>query len=230
MVGPFELHTPAQRAEAMALFRSAFAALAPGPPNADRGTAFISCRFLVAAIRMIYSTYGSAADARWYGMVDDGTLVSAALVTNADARLTFRSYLELARFGVEFVAMLGWAGMRQLVREVKAWPAGQGQAAAAAFLPQPGFQELQLIATSPAVQGRGHGDRLLTFLKADAAARGYAGLSLTTVGQSPAHRWYLRHGFVCEVEVSVLHTAVCRMMLSLREGHLRTEGDAPGRL
>jgi len=225
VAGPFELHTPAQRGEAAAVFRSAFVEAAPDRP--DPGAMFTSRRFVASSTRMIYSAFGSAADARWYGVSERGSLVSAALVTNADACLTWRSYLALFRFGVALVLMLGWRGVRRLLNEVKAWPGGQDRAVAAAFSPRPGFRELQLIATCPAVQGRGHGESLLSFLKADATARGYSGLSLTTMGGTPAHRWYLRHGFVSEVEFSVLDVAVCRMTLNLRHQSPQTGGQPP---
>lgn len=223
--GPFELRTPAQRAEAAAVFRRAFVEVIPS--RLEAGEVFTSRRFLASSIRMIYGAFGSAADARWYGVSEGGPLVSTALVTNAAAGLTWRSYLALLRFGVEFVLMLGWGGMRQLLREVKTWPPGQGRSVAAAFSPRPRFQELQLIATCPKMQGRGHGEVLLAFLKADAAARGYLGLSLTAMGKTPAHGWYLRHGFVSEVEFEILDVVVCRMTLGLNPGNPGAEVPPP---
>ncbi|HCC33030.1 MAG TPA: hypothetical protein DEQ28_03900 [Clostridiales bacterium] len=222
MAEPTELLTPARRAEARAVFWSAF--VDPVPDSPARGAVFVSRRFAAAATRMTYGAYGSAADARWYGLAADGALVSAALLTDAAARLTFRSHLALVRFGGEFVWTLGWNGLRQLVGEVRTWAPDRWKAVTAAFSPRPGFQELQLIATSPAAQTRGYGDRLLAFLKDKAAAQGYRGLSLTTVPESPAYRWYLRHGFATDVEFRILDAVLCRMTLSLNDTATGGEG------
>jgi len=222
MAEPTELLTPAWRAEARAVFWNAFVDPVPDPPPRD--AIFASRRFAAAATRMTCSTFGSAGDARWYGLAGDGALVSAALLTDADARLTFRSHVALARFGVEFVWMLGWNGIRRLVREVRTWPPDHWKVVAGAFSPRPGFQELQLIATSPAVQARGYGDRLLAFLKDKAATQGYRGLSLTTVPESPAYRWYLRHGFATDIEFRILDASLCRMALRLDERATGGEG------
>jgi len=216
MAEPMELTTAAQRRQAIAVFKGAF--VDPVPEPSPRGAVFTSRHFAATAIRMTCSAFGSVADARWYGLAADGFLVSAALLTPAEPQLAFRSYLVLARFGVNLFSMLSWDGIRRLIREVKTWPPGQAAAVAAAFSPRPGFQELHLIATSPVVQARGCGDRLLTFLKAQAAEQGYSGLSLTTWPGSPAYRWYLRHGFVSEVEFTLLDMGVSRMALGFGAG------------
>jgi GNAT superfamily N-acetyltransferase len=211
--GPTELLTAARRAEAKKVFWSAFVDAVPDP--APRGAVFASRRFTAAATRMTFDALGSAADARWYGLDADGTLVSAALLTDADARLRLRAYLELMRFGAALVWMLGCSGIRGVVREIRTWPRERWEGVGAAFSPRPGFQELQLIATSPSIQARGYGERLLTFLKEKAATRGYRGLSLTTTLGSPAHSWYLRHGFETQVAFRILDAEMCRMTLQL---------------
>jgi ribosomal protein S18 acetylase RimI-like enzyme len=118
-----------------------------------------------------------------------------AETVTAIAQASFERYIP--RIGAPPVPML--VDYRAAIAGGKVWVATEGDAVTGFVLleDEPGTLLLDVLAVSPAAQGRGLGSTLLGFVETEARARGYSCITLcTNVAMTENLAYYPRRGFV----------------------------------
>lgn len=176
--------------EAMAVLREAFATHPMLPP----GT---SARTTERLMQLMMDTFGRDETAALHGIRLEGTLACVALTLDAGAE---PKGLALVRFLVRLCFVLGWRLIRDFARAMSNQPKHD----------EP-YMDLMLLGTLPTHHGQGLGRTMLRFIYDFAESHGYHGVVLAVAKDTPAHRLYLKEGFVTEAEVSQRSLVLCFM-------------------
>ena len=178
------------RPEAMAVLREAFAThpmLPPGTP----------ARTTERLMELMVDTFGRDETAALHGIRLEGTLACVALTVNHGAE---PKGLALVRFIVRLCFVLGWRLIRDYARSMSNQPKYD----------EP-YLDLMLLGTLPTHQGQGLGRTMLRFIYDMAGSRGHRGVVLAVAKDTPAHRLYLKEGFVPVAEVPLRSLVLCHM-------------------
>ncbi len=178
------------RPEAMAVLREAFATHPMLPP----GT---SARTTERLMELMMDTFGRDETAALHGIRLEGTLACVALTLDAGSE---PKGLALVRFLVRLCFVLGWRLIRDFTRAMSSQPKHD----------EP-YLDLMLLGTLPTHHGQGLGRTMLRFIYDFAESHGYHGVVLAVAKDTPAHRLYLKEGFVTEAEVSQRSLVLCFM-------------------
>jgi GNAT superfamily N-acetyltransferase len=108
--------------------------------------------------------------------------------------------LALVGFIVRLCFVLGWRLLRDYARAMSSQPKHEGP-----------HIDLMLLGTHPAHQGEGLGRAMLHFVFEMAESQGYDGVTLAVARDTPAHRLYLKEGFVPVAEVPLQSLLLCHM-------------------
>ena len=73
------------------------------------------------------------------------------------------------------------------------------------------YLDLMLLGTRPTHHGQGLGRTMLRHICEMAESQGYHGVTLAVAKDTPAHRLYLKEGFVNVAEVSMRNLSLCHM-------------------
>ena len=178
------------RPEAMAVLREAFATHPMLPP----GT---SARTTERLMELMMDTFGRDETAALHGIRLEGTLACVALTL--DGRSEPKG-LALVRLVVRLCFVLGLRLIRDYARAMSSQPKHD----------EP-YLDLMLLGTLPTHQGRGLGRTMLRFIYDMAESHGYHGVVLAVAKATPAHRLYLKEGFVTVAEVPLRSLLLCHM-------------------
>ncbi len=178
------------RPEAMAVLREAFATHPMLPP----GT---SARTTERLMELMMDTFGRDETAALHGIRLEGTLACVALTLASGSQ---PKGLALVRFLVRLCFVLGWRLIRDFARAMSNQPKHD----------EP-YMDLMLLGTLPTHHGQGLGRTMLRFIYDMAESHGYHGVVLAVAKDTPAHRLYLKEGFVTEAEVSQRSLVLCFM-------------------
>ena len=175
---------------AMAVLREAFATHPMLPP----GT---SARTTERLMELMIDTFGRHETAALHGIRQEGTLVCVAMTL---ANGSEPKGLALACFLARLCFVLGWRLIRDFARAMSSQPKYD----------QP-YLDLMLLGTLPTHHGRGLGRTMLRFIYDMAESQGYHGVTLAVAKDTPAHRLYLKEGFVTVAEVPLHSLFLCHM-------------------
>ncbi len=178
------------RPAAMAVLREAFATHPMLPP----GT---SARTTERLMELMMGTFGRDKTAALHGIRLEGTLACVALTLAGGAE---PKGLALVRFLVRRCFVLGWRLIRDLARAMSNQPKYD----------EP-YLDLMLLGTLPTHHGQGLGRTMLRFIYDMAESHGYHGVTLAVAKDTPAHRLYLKEGFVTVVEIPLRSLLLCHM-------------------
>ena len=184
---------------AMGVLREAFATHPMLPP----GTSPQTTERLMALMVDTFSRHETAA---LHGIRQEGTLVCVALTV---ANGYEPKGLALANFLARLCFVLGWRLIRDFNRAMSHQPKYD----------QP-YLDLVLFGTRPSHHGRGLGRAMLSSIYSSAESQGYHGVTLAVAKDTPAHRLYLKEGFVGVTEVSISNLCLCHMR---RDNHQTDE-------
>lgn len=178
------------KVEAMGVLREAFATHPMLPP----GTPAQKAERLMA---LMMNTFGSHDTAALHGIRRDGALVCVAMtLANGCEPKGFA----LACFFARLCVILGWRLLGDFIRAMSNTPTYDHP-----------YLELMLLGTLPTYHGRGLGRTMLRFVYDLAESQGYHGVTLAVAKDTPAHRLYLKEGFVDVIEVSMRNLSLSHM-------------------
>ena len=184
------LNVPAQKAEALAVLKRAFAShpfMPEGsPPEATD-----------ALLDLLFDTFGQTDRAWLHGIRMDGQLACVAFSYDAHYTPPLRSFLSFAR---RLGGIFGWRRMARFLVLLRGRPRHKAR-----------YLELFLLGTDPAHHGKGMGRTLMRFLYDFATAEGFRGLLLDVVRETPAFRFYEKEGFVTDKEQTMNGKPLCHM-------------------
>ena len=180
----------ADKPEAMAVLREAFATHPMLPP----GT---SARTTERLMELMMNTFGRHETAALHGVRMEGTLACVALTLDAASE---PKGLALVRFCLRLCFILGWRLIRDFARVMGNQPKHD----------EP-YLDLMLLGTLPTHHGQGLGRAMLRFICDFAESHGYHGVVLAVAKDTPAHRLYLKEGFVADAEVPLRRLLLCHM-------------------
>jgi GNAT superfamily N-acetyltransferase len=181
----------------MAVLREAFATHPMLPP----GTPARTTERLMA---LMMDTFGRDETAALHGIRVGGTLACVALTLEGGRE---PKGLALVRFVVRLCFVLGWRLIRDYARAMGSQPEHDGP-----------YLDLMLLGTLPAHHGQGLGRAMLRFICEMAESGGYHGVTLAVAKDTPAHRFYLKEGFVTVAEVPLRSLLLCHMRRDNRPG------------
>ena len=199
----------ADRDEAMAVLREAFATHPMLPPGTPARTTH-------RLMKLMVDTFGRDESAALQGIRVDGALACVALTL---AHGTEPKGLALVRFLVRLCFVLGWRTLREFSRSMSSQPEYDGK-----------YLDLMLLGTLPTHQGQGLGKAMLRFVYDLAESRGYDGVVLAVAKDTPAQRLYLKEGFVTAAEAPLRSLTLCHMRRdnAFAQGpRVQVEGHAP---
>ena len=180
----------ADKPEAMAVLREAFATHPMLPP----GTSPRTTERLMA---LMMDTFSRDETAALHGISVDGKLACVALTLDGRAE---PKGLALVRFIVRLCFVLGWRLIRDFIRAMSSQPKHDKP-----------YLDLMLLGTLTTHHGRGLGRAMLRFTYDMAESQGYHGVTLAVAKDTPAHRLYLKEGFVTVAEVPMRSLLLCHM-------------------
>jgi GNAT superfamily N-acetyltransferase len=178
------------RSGATAVFREAFATHPMLPPGTSAKTS-------ERLMELMTDTFGRHKTAALHGIRQEGTLVCAAMTLANDSE---PKGLALACFLTRLCFVLGWRLIRDFARAMSNQPKYDRP-----------YLDLMLLGTLPTHHGRGLGRTMLRFIYAMAESQGYHGVTLAVAKDTPAHRLYLKEGFVTVAEVPLRSLFLCYM-------------------
>ena len=180
-----------ERESALALFCEAF----KEHPILPMGTPY---RITQTLFQFMFDKFGSKDSACFHGIKDaESNLVCAALTLNSADEPTL---LEAMLYTLSFFRILGWSLALSFVQVNAAKPKRK----------EP-YLELLLLGTSPSYQKGGLGREMLRYLYQYAAEKGYVGMTLETVKNSPAYGFFCKEGFVEDKTITIKDMPLCLM-------------------
>jgi len=177
-------------AEAMGVLQEAFATHPMLPPGTPARTG-------ERLMRLMMNTFGRDESAALHGIRTEGRLACVALTLAAGSE---PKGLALVRFLVRLCFVLGWRLLRDFGRAMGSQPKHD----------EP-YLDLMLLGTLPTHHGQGMGRAMLRFIYDFAESHGYHGVVLAVAKDTPAHRLYLKEGFLPETEVALRSLVLCHM-------------------
>jgi GNAT superfamily N-acetyltransferase len=175
---------------AMGVLREAFATHPMLPPGTPPKTA-------ERLMALMMDTFGRHETAALHGIRHEGKLACVALTL---ANGFEPKGLALVYFLLRLCFILGWRLIRDFARAMSSQPKYD----------QP-YLDLMLLGTLPAHHGQGLGRAMLRFIYDMAESQGYQGVALAVAKDTPAHRLYLKEGFVDVAEVAMRNLSLCHM-------------------
>ena len=146
--------------------------------------------------RFILDEFGSKSSACLHGIKDvNGNLVCAAFtLSSADEP----GLWDAARYTLSFFRILGWRLALSFLRVHAAKPKRTTP-----------HLELLLLGTASSSQKKGLGRTMLRYLYGYAKDKGYAGITLEVVKNSPAYGFYCREGFMTDKTIYIKDMPLC---------------------
>ncbi|MFC1514894.1 GNAT family N-acetyltransferase [Candidatus Omnitrophota bacterium] len=178
-----------EREAALHLLCEAFREHPMLPPGIPHETTQILFRFM-------FDEFGSKDSACFHGIKDtsDNLVCAALTLSNADEP----GLWDAVRYTLSFFRILGWSLALSFLRVHASKPKRTTP-----------HLELLLLGTLPSSQKGGLGRAMLRYLYRYAKDKGYVGITLEVVKNSPAYDFYCREGFVTDKTVYVKGMPLC---------------------
>jgi len=182
-----ELLTEVDRAEALDVLTEAFADHPMMSLGGKTGR----------LLELLLDTFERSETSRLFGIRRDGRIVCVSFCVDADFDPPLRA---LPAFLLGLLRLLGW---RWTIEFTRTFSRRQRY--------EEPYLELMLLGTRPDCHGQGCGRSMLRFLYEFAKEQEYHGLILQVAKDTPAHRLYLKEGFVLDGEALLHDTCLCHM-------------------
>ena len=179
-----------RKSEVLGVLKQAFAAHPMLPPETPMATT-------EAMFQLIIDSFGAGDGAHLYGIRKEGALACVSFSVDPHNE---PKRMALIYFFFRLFRILGWRLTKDFVRALSKRPGYEDS-----------YLDLTLLGTLPACHGQGLGRRMLRFLYDLAKEHGYNGVILGVARDTPAHRLYLKEGFVVDNEVALGSITLCNM-------------------
>jgi ribosomal protein S18 acetylase RimI-like enzyme len=164
--------------------------------------------------------FGGFANFLTYGIRKDGKLVCVAILSDAEKsskRLPILSMIVLWPLGSLIYLVLRVGRMLKWRTAIELERVGKEMSEYCIGYCKGRYFELLVFGTLPAYQKQGFGREMLRFIRKMAESKGFKGIQLSTVRDSPAFRLYIQEGFIVEKEFNLVSQNVIIMRLTFLE-------------
>ncbi len=179
------------REEIVEVFADAFATHPLMPPDPTG-------RLPRRIVQTLLSAFASAPDARVFGIRQQGRVLSAAFVFDADYE---PRRLALIWLLLRMLQLLGWRLCRTFAQIMNSKPKDAGRQL-----------ELMILGTRPECQGQGMGRALVRYVLDFARGQGYQSVALEVAKETPAFHLYVQEGFESWKELELPQMPLCLLI------------------